>query len=157
MKKVRKISSNPFTLVLIITSFLYTSCSTNEVNNEKDDSFLGNSSELQSRIKEYDGEEIFRGIYFLEGEFVEEMNYLKQSKNEMNQYVLKPGELDEKIKFVNSVVSEIKNINPNYFKNFKLSLSTNNLFELKQIYIDGLSTIEVAAKKTKEYELAFLI
>lgn len=154
MKKIRKYSK---TIALLLTfSFIFASCS------QQDDSLTNKSisndfSTLQRNISSYNGEEIFRGLFFLEGDFVNEINSLFESKKVFNLNNLSVEDKNKVKTFHDYIINEINKTQPNYFNEFKESLKSNNLYTVKQSLSNAGSLINQVGLSSNAYKKMFEI
>lgn len=154
MKKIRKHSK---TIALLLTfSFIFASCSNqDELVNTSTKSSSDNLSTFQRTSDLYNGEELFRGLFFLEGNFVNEINSLQESKKNINLDNLNSEEKNQVTIFHNYVIDEIKKTNPNYFYEFKKSLENDDLFYVKQILAEAGSLINKIGLSSRGYKQMF--
>jgi hypothetical protein len=153
MKQIRKFSKS---IALLLTfSFIFSSCSQQDdslVSNSKSDDF----SILQRKINSYNGEELFRGLFFLEGNFVNEINSLQESKNFISLNNLSEEDNNEVKIFHDFIINEIKKTKPNYFDKFKESLQNNDLYSVKQTLSNAGSLINQIGLSSEAYKKMFL-
>ncbi|MFV7236014.1 hypothetical protein [Flavobacterium sp. ZB4R12] len=108
MKKIRKISSNPLLLVLLVATFLFASCSNDTGSSE----LTKSTSENNAKIS---GEELFKSIVFADGVLTDKIPSLKSISN-VN--TLKKSELIKFRAIENEAIAYLKKKDANYFKNF---------------------------------------
>lgn len=138
MKKIRhskfgKLTA--FVLALLITQGLY-SC-------KKD-----NTLETNNKLSNLSGEDIFKGIFFLQGEFPKEVNYLSKKLEISNGLVLDKKVSVAKDKIINEVVAEINRVNPKYFSDLKKTLYSKNYDELNESIKAGGDLLAVGLVKS---------
>jgi hypothetical protein len=152
MKKIRKYSKS---IALLLTfSFIFASCS------QQDDSLINKSNShdfsiLQRNSNLYNGEELFRGLFFLEGDFVNEINSLQESKIFINLNNLSSEKKNQVKVFHDFIINEIKITQPNYFNKFKESLQNDNLYSVKQTLADAGSLINQVGLSSEAYKKMF--
>lgn len=100
-------------------------------------------------IDKYTGEEIFRALYFLQGELVNELPTSLALKESIAYIKLSRDEEKEINKFYDGLIADIKKADPNYFIDFKSKLEKNSddLYELETIYSDGLEMVRTTGMK----------
>lgn len=80
--------------------------------------------------KNYSGEELFRGIYFSDGEIAQRIPSLKFNNNMIADLSIEQKlELD---KFQSQIVEHLKGIDPNYFENFKHTITSNDIYKIEK-------------------------
>lgn len=109
MKTIRKVAQNPLFIFILITNFLFVSCSQSE------------SSTIPT--KELDGKELFKSIVFADGALtskiyaLENLSQIKNfSKTELNKYRA----------LQNDFISYMSTKDAKYFDNFKSSIYSKN-------------------------------
>ncbi|WP_299430323.1 hypothetical protein [uncultured Maribacter sp.] len=149
MKKIKKNCKTLATFLSITLLFgTYTSCSKN--------------IETSNKINKLDlisGEDIFRGLFFLEGDFVEEIPTLYQQKINNDALLESPItlssvegkgitsniELKEHIKnFRDSIINQVKEIDPTIFNDIKNSIKNGNVDELDNKIRHAAGTLNTA-------------
>jgi SdpC family antimicrobial peptide len=153
MKTIKKFKSR----IALLLSFLmlYTSCSSNE-------ELIFNSKSI---IEKHSGEDIFKGIFFSQGEFINEipsLNRLNVKKEifQENQFYISSFPEIMKRKGVNvekeinqrtdSLISKIKLINPEIFQELKKSIMSRNPDVTKSALKKSALVIKTALLQDKE-------
>ncbi len=86
--------------------------------------------------KTVSGEELFRGLFFLQGETADVITLFKKTKSNV------PFESDPVVKvqyneIIDEVVNVIKKNNPQFFSGFKRSIQSNDHLEVKKALTQG--------------------
>lgn len=115
MKNFRK-HSKKIALVLL-SSFIFVNCSQQDdnINTSNKD----NNSILQRSGKIYSGEELFKSIFFGQGEFAKNISLYNDVVKEFEEGKL--NDSDFKLRF-NNFVKKVNEYNPNFFKNFQQNI-----------------------------------
>lgn len=126
MKNVRRFAKNPVLLILLCCSVLFVSCKTRNP---------GQTTQQTNKVP-YSGEELFRGIFFLEGEVANKIPEIRNLKkisgfNKISDY---KKDLLEKTR--SRIVSEIKKDHPDFFPNFAKTLQSGDRVKIQQTLIE---------------------
>lgn len=142
MKK-KLFNSAKFLLLLAGTITLLFSCQNNQGN------------ELVEQ-NEYTGEELFKGIYFLTGDFASKLPVMSVSvKSVKNIREAKPDEAKYADDFIEDLIVNIKAIDSDYFNNFKYHLLSEDLYTISDAITSGREIIKAAGYRSSNYQDAF--
>ena len=127
----KKLLLSAFTLSLILTG-----CSSNEDTPETQGT---QSIMFKSATSQYSGIEIFKGLYFMEGAFAKAIPAL--AEQQANLPVLTPEQQAKFGDFQNEIIALIAAEDPYYFDDFKKSMQSQDLYQLRDSYAAGISKI----------------
>ena len=106
--------------------------------------------------KDYSGEEIFRGIFFLQGDVVNHLESLHADLNKLKAtQKANPESIEYFESFVNEIVTQINLLDPDYFDSFKSQLESNNYYSIELALSNGTRMIKAAGLKSKELSGVF--
>lgn len=135
MKFYRKLSKNRVFVSLLVLLFAFVSCNRdNDISKERFD---------------FTGEEIFKGIFFQEGNFVDRVQSLSDiNKNAM---VLSSEMEKDKQLLINDIISNIKNTNPYFFENFKKEIESADYVKIENAINNGAEELLKGLLKSEKY------
>lgn len=119
MKNLRK-SIKKIALVLL-SSFIFVNCSQQDDNINTTNK--GNNSIVQRSEKKYSGEELFKSIFFGQGEFAKNISLYNDVEKQFKEGKL--NDSDFQLRF-NNFVNKLNKYNPNFFKNFQENIYSGN-------------------------------
>lgn len=140
-----KIKKTLFSKLLSITlSILFMqgfySCSSEEENP------LINSTDLSALT----GENVFKGIFFLEGNLPSQVKFLNK-KLEVASEIDMPEDVSEaKTQIISEIISGINQVNPTYFSDLKQSLHLKDNYALNENIKKGADLLYVGLLKSKK-------
>ncbi|KZS41633.1 hypothetical protein AWE51_19735 [Aquimarina aggregata] len=110
----------------------------------------GNNNEA---IQEYySGEEIFRGIFFLEGEAAYDLTVLRAKVNPINETIntksIEIQKLSRDIK--DEIIEEIKNLNPDFFDDFRKHINSTDHHTIDLAITNGSEIIKIVGLNSKK-------
>lgn len=112
--------------------FLWTACTK---NGAKESAKPSDDPEPSSTYSELSGEDIFKGIFFLQGELATHVDCLKKVKTDYDRQIAnlaKQEEATTKIEAIqDSIVESIRSEAPFFFSYFKQSVSSGNPLEVR--------------------------
>ena len=85
----------------------------------------------------FSGEEMFRGIFFVEGNYANLIPELKTTQTTYLFQHLSSAEKHSLSSVKNQIINQIKAENPSYFDNFKESLNTSNPIVVKEKLLEA--------------------
>ena len=137
-----KIKSGVLASVLLGIVFTVFSCNKKEAN-----------ATTNTIKKEYSGEELFRGIFFVEGEVAHKINFFEVSYEHLESL---PE--DKKLayrQYVDVVVNTIDSEYPTLFSELQTIVQSKNLSKIEKIYQDTREKVEelMAREQNQEYEI----
>lgn len=154
MKKLKQNCRSLATLLSLVFLFgLFQSCSKRE--------------ELANEIHEldlYSGEDIFRGLFFLEGDFVDQIPSLKQQRINMDALMESPmvlsmmksknieskTEIETQIdNFKNKLTEEVKKIDPTIFGDLKKNITNGDVDLLERTMKQAAEVLNAAILQTE--------
>jgi hypothetical protein len=145
MKSIRK-KSQVLSFFMAITMLLF-SCSQYEQSD-----FLKNNN-----TKNYSGEEIFKGIFFFQGEIPQKITLLKDEYIKLNSHK-KNEQINQTLNdFATETIAFIKTIDKNYFDNFSKVMKSGNNFKIQETLVFAAKLIDLAGKSSKQYSSYFLL
>lgn len=155
MKSIRRIAHNPVFIFLLLTNFLFVSCSKDEFSSSKTDQSSGEftSNKISSK-KELTGEQLFRQVFFMQGG----NNNLLANIPTYAVNIEKIEKLDAKQKkssenFINEIVSLINKKNPNYFNEFKNTIQSDNPYAIDSELKNGSKLIIASIKESSKSKI----
>ena len=84
--------------------------------------------------KNFSGEEVFRGIFFYQGDIVENFPSIQKNRETIQTTFNTNLEAEQVYQeFTDQIIEKIKVIDPNYFEEFKTKISTKNLYQIEEI------------------------
>ncbi|MGJ1439528.1 MULTISPECIES: hypothetical protein [Sphingobacterium] len=101
---------------------------------------------------QYSGEEMFRAIYFLEGNAVNELSSLKPALSQMqkSKSANPDRKRDEFVKEMNNVlISTIKELDKDFFENFKRQVEADDYYAIQLAIGNGARMLRAAGFKSK--------
>lgn len=136
MKKIRKIASKWQVTLPIVMMFVIVSC-------QQDDN---------ADPKNYSGEEMFRAIYFAQGPAVESLNTMKRASDNLEvQFASNPETRDYFERMTTDFIENIKELDPNFFEDFKLQMTSENHYAIQLALNNGGEMLTAASYKSKEF------
>jgi len=140
MKKTRKISTNPLTLLLILTSFLFMSCGGDDYVNSANPSARSNIQ--KSLSSSYTGIELFESVIFADGPLTSEIDEIADLTPE------KLGMDSIKVRDFRILKADIINLidiqNPNFFDDFKGAITSGDPVVIEQVLDNAQSKVYTA-------------
>ncbi|GEM_PF-1824906 len=129
---------------LLALSFLLNACSEADENKN----YTPTQSARTSQVK---GKEMFRAVFFLQGQVVNEIPELLELRNDF--YKTEHGEniLTLLNEFGDDIIGEIERENPAYFDEFEEKLKSDNFYEIEETLSEAIDTVTETAKKTEKY------
>lgn len=141
MKKVRKFISKWQVMMPFVFIFIFVSC-------YNDDEPIAK--------KEYSGEELFRGIFFLEGEVAQSLESLKPNLDEMETTLKTNPEAKASYgDFANEIMSQINRLDPEFLDNFKSQIESDNYYSIELALGNGSRMIKAAGFASEKYSGIF--
>ncbi|MEE4248525.1 MAG: hypothetical protein V2I33_24355 [Kangiellaceae bacterium] len=148
MKTIRRFAKSSSFFLTSLILFL-TSCHKNHndydssANNTASGSINSRSSG-QSSLAQFTGEQLFKGIFFFEGEVAELIPNLSNLK--LENFVSNEDELNGARATYNAIMDEIVLKHPNFYNNFKTVVLSKNHVQIRQelIFASNLIQTEIA-------------
>lgn len=123
--------------------------------------FSCQSSEIVEKIEpeiiveSFSGEDIFRAIFFFQGEIVESLPSLQKNKETIQAtFNVNPDAELVYEEFTNQIIEKVKVIDPNYFIKFKSKISSENLYQIEEVINSAKNIIKDAGYLT-DYKSIF--
>ncbi|WP_018675840.1 hypothetical protein [Riemerella columbina] len=135
MKFYRELTKNRVFISLLTIVFILVSC-----NRDSDD--------INNRF-DFTGEEIFKGIFFQEGKFVDRVQSLSDISRDA--IVLSPEMEKDKQLLINDVIQNINNKNPYFFENFKKDIKSGNYIKIENAINHGSDELLKSLLISKKY------
>lgn len=106
--------------------------------------------------KDYTGEELFRGIFFLQGEVAKSLETLRPHiDRKVESEKLSPENRSFHIEFVNEIITQIKSLDPSYFNNFRSQVQSENYYSIELALANGTQMIKAAGYKSEKLSATF--
>lgn len=106
--------------------------------------------------QDYSGEELFRGIFFLQGDVVNNLESLKPRSNQLEVAQKANPESQEFFdELVDEIVMQIKLLDPEYFTNFKSQMASKNYYSMELALSNGTKMIKAAGLKSDKISGVF--
>ncbi|MEM0941856.1 MAG: hypothetical protein AAF600_18015 [Bacteroidota bacterium] len=106
--------------------------------------------------KDFTGEEMFRGIFFLQGDVVNHLESLHADLDKLKvSQKANPESVEYFESFVDEIVAQIELLDPDYFDNFKSQFESNNYYSIELALSNGTSMIKAAGLKSEELSGVF--
>ena len=109
-----------------------------------------NKTKIEAK-KEKSGEQMFREILFLEGDFESDIPSVQKEINNVKN--LNFENKKKRNEFINNIVSLIKKKDSDFFNFFKKSILSDNPFVIQKAIITGSHLMISSTGLTKEYDL----
>lgn len=131
MKKIRKISSSPLSLAVVMASFLCMSCN-------KADDFMDSDNPQGITLKnaQFSGEELFKSIYFVDGQATSLLPVLTDNIK-IYDYLKTQEEIAEYKQFQDKVILYLSTTNPDFFTNFQQAMSSQDPVKIKETLLES--------------------
>lgn len=124
--------------VSLLTSFLTVSCSK--------DKQATVAPAVQAAAADYTGEELFKGIFLLEGEVTTKIPYLQAFRSAVDkQKVANPEQAQQRQAQVEVLVNKVRKLNPAYYGELKAAIKSQNFDRIEATLKSGASLIEAAS------------
>lgn len=129
MKKIRKISSNPLSLAVVMVSFLCLSCN-------KADDILDSDAPKAITLKnaQLSGKELFKSIFFVDGQATELLPVLT-SNVKIYDYLQSEEEIAEYKAFQEKVILYVDSKHPEFFGDFQQKMYSQDPVAIKETLI----------------------
>lgn len=111
------------------------------------------SYRMASSYASLTGEEIFKGIYFFEGNLANNIDLFKDMKTQWDETENNVSE-DDKVKFndfVNQKIEDIKIADPNFFSYFETNMKSGNPLLVKEAMFNGGNILTYVFYQDAEY------
>ncbi len=98
----------------------------------------------------YSGEEIFRGIFFSQGDLPNHIDALKANHEQSEAAMAANKNVKEfKLDFSKEIIKEINTLDPNYFSQFKKQMESKNYFAMQLAISNALKMIKAGGYRSK--------
>ncbi len=135
MKRIRRISQNPFVLLLICANFLFVSCAKDQIISE---------------TIEYTGKEIMTAIFFADGPVLEKLPEIKNAVD-ISLFIDDETQLEEIRNINEHILDKFETTNPGAFEDFKLKMESGDHVVIKQTMFDyGLKLSDLVKSELDE-------
>lgn len=132
-------------VVTLFLSVFVTSCTNKSETTESLQFFQKTSEPIEP-----DGEMIFRGIFFLQGDIASNIDALKPMKEIFDLGISGDIDRDSYDQFCDKIVEQIKLIEPLFFEEFENRIKSNDPFQVKEIIVYAGKLLIHAAYKDEE-------
>ncbi|MDJ1473277.1 hypothetical protein QNI19_32795 [Cytophagaceae bacterium DM2B3-1] len=138
---IHKYVLKSYVIFPLLSIFIFASCSTS------------NAEEIS---RDYSGEELFKGIFFLQGDSASQLESLQpQLAKRKAMYATYPEMQKAYAEFSDEIISQIKKIEPSYFKQFKAQIQTKNLYKIQLALTNGAKMIKLGGLASEKYNGIF--
>src|SRR5574343_382868 len=145
MKKFRQLSQNPLVILFLIFNFIYVNANRTEIVVDQ----------FKSKHLQKSGEEIFKGLFFLQNDISENVESLKNLKTQI-----------ENSKNGNQTLSYLKNLSqestsfikqkyPDFFEKLQKAMYSGNLYEIDNYLKESVILVEQAGLASTKYSGLF--
>jgi hypothetical protein len=129
MKLFRKAASKPFVVIPLISAMLIFSTSCQQTHD--------------TQVASYTGEELFRGIFFMQGAVASKITLLKKIKQEYsfeedNEVVVQYNHV------INEVIDVMKSKSNNFFHRFKVAIESGDHMKVKGILDESAELVHAS-------------
>lgn len=137
-------------LFILVASILFFGCSNDDSSKDLED-------------QSFSGEELFSAIFFLEGDAASEINSLKLALQDSEELRASLTIDERKIAdefmsdFQNDLITNIKNINHNFFNEFKSNIESDNFYLIEESMINGVAILKEAGLASAKYGELFTL
>lgn len=140
MKNFRKFASKWQVILPVILVFVMVSC-------YQDD---------EVAKQDYSGEEMFRGIFFLQGDVIHQLESLHADSDKLKiSQKSNPESIEYFEDFVDEIVLQIESLDPDYFNNFKKQVESKNYYSIELALSNGTNMIKAAGLKSEKLSSVF--
>lgn len=137
LNSCRKIMGNIYVASFLVFTFVFASCG---------------RPEAETPEISYGGEDIFRAVFFLQGEAVTKLEALQgQLVKKQAMFRTYPGAEKASAEFAEEIISQIKKFEPAYFDQFKKQIQSDNLFKIQLAVENGAKMIRIAGLTSQKY------
>lgn len=124
--------------VSLLTSFLTVSCSKDQLATV--------TPAVQAAANAYTGEQLFKGIFLLDGDVTAKIPYLQAFRSAVDkQKVANPEQAQQRQAQVDVLVSKVQKLNPAYFGELKAAIKSQDFDRIEAALKSGASLIEAAS------------
>lgn len=107
-----------------------------------------NATISKAELSALKGEEIFKGIFFLEGNLPSEVKFLNKKLEVANEINMTEDVSKAKSQIIEEIILGIKEVNPNYFSDLKRSFDSKNNYALNDNIKKGADLLYVGLLKS---------
>lgn len=98
----------------------------------------------------YSGEEIFRGIFFSEGELPNQIDALKAEHEKSEALSIANKSVKEfKLDFSDEIVNSINELDPEFFNNFKKQMESKNYYAIQLAMTNAAKMVKAGGYRSK--------
>ncbi|GAA0553444.1 hypothetical protein [Chitinophaga japonensis] len=109
----------------------------------------GKTAALANAAVLFTGEELFRGIFLLEGPVAEKLTYFDDIKDQLS---LLDGSLEkERADFADTIVANVKAISPEYFDQLQAEVGSDDFVRIENVIETGADLIYQAVLRSPKY------
>lgn len=107
-------------------------------------------NEQDSAQLNYSGEELFKGILFVQGELPKHINALKSNHEEYEATMIADKNQKEfSLDFSKEIIKEINTLDPIYFDQFKKQMESKNYFAMQLALTNAFKMLKAAGYRSK--------
>lgn len=104
---------------------------------------------------EYSGEELFRGIFFFQGEVPAKIQSMRPQYEQFKQMSRDKKVEQAMLAYTDELVLQIRQIDPTYFDQFKAQIESDNMYGIQLAIANGTKMIEAAGYRSEKYSGMF--
>lgn len=143
MKKIRVISQNPVFILIILLNFIYINANKNRIISE------------QVQEKKKNGEEIFKGLFFLQNDIADNVESLNNIKTQIENSANSKQAL-QNLKDLSEESSKfIKEKYPHFFDKLEEAMYSGNLYKIDNYLKESVILVEQAGLASDKYSGLF--
>ncbi|MDC8101449.1 hypothetical protein [Chryseobacterium rhizosphaerae] len=143
MKKIRIIAQNPVFILMLLLSFIYVNANKNTIISE------------QVKTKQKSGEEIFKGLFFLQNDVAENVESLKNIKTQIENSGNSKQSLQNLKELSEESTKFIKEKYPNFFDKLQEAMYSGNLYEIEKYLKESVMLVEQSGLASDRYSGLF--
>jgi hypothetical protein len=143
MKKIRKFVQNPVFIFLLLLNFIYVNANRNKMIEE------------QVKVNQKSGEEIFKGLFFLQNDISDKVESLKNIKVQIENSNNSRQTLQNLKDMSSESVNFIKVKYPHFFGNLQKAMYSGNLYEIDKYLKESVILVEQSGLASDKYSGLF--
>jgi|GEM_PF-5055119 len=109
-----------------------------------------NSALSNAELSALKGEEIFKGIFFLEGNLPSQVKFLRKKLEVANEINMTEDVSKAKSQIIEEIILGIKDVSPSYFSDLKKSFNSKNNYALNDNIKKGADLLYVGLLKSEK-------
>ena len=145
MTKFRQLSQNPLVILFLLFNFIYVNANRTEIVVEQ----------IKSKHLQKSGEEIFKGLFFLQNDITENIESLKNLKTQIENSKNGEQSLTHLTNLSNESTAYIKEKYPEFFDKLQKAMYSGNLYEIDNYMKQSVILVEQAGLASDKYSGLF--